>query len=82
MFLFHVFMALLLKVAALNMAYAYGVEWVNWQRPWADFNVQDLLDPSKAQSVMNKYQREGALWAHLYNRLARSLKQGFTGYHK
>ena len=66
------------KVAALNMAYAYGVEWINWQRPWADFNVQDLLDPSKAQAVMNKYQREGALWAHLYNRLASSLKQGFT----
>ena len=49
------------------MAYAYGVEWVNWQRPWAKFNVKDLLDPKKAQSVMDKYAREGALWVHLYN---------------
>lgn len=55
------------EVSALNMAYAYGVEWVNWQRPWAKFNVKDLLDPKKAQSVMEKYAREGALWVHLYN---------------
>ena len=51
----------------INMMYAFGVEWVNWQRNWAPFNVKDLLDSSKTEAIIKKYNNESAVWMHLYN---------------
>ena len=54
------------SASILNTMYAYGVEYSAWQRSWAPFNEEDLLDVSKTKDILTKYQKDGAVWSHLY----------------